>query len=633
MNNYSKIRKDVLILKGLKSRKQTLLPAVVLIILLILTLNFGCGGGERSSHDPDPTSIPVGFGTITGTVLNEEGIPEKDIDVYWGFYETDRSRGYSTVTDVNGRYRFDNVPAGRHIITAVGSNNKVASTEVNVNDYQTVEAPAVRIEPTGTIQGSALYSLTETPLADVTVKVNITGWNNLNISTSTDTTGGFILPYIAAGTHTLSAEKTGYITETCQIYVAAGETTFQNFHMMLQTDPTPTPTPTQSPTPTPTYSPTPGVKEWTFLVYIAADNNLEGEGVSDINEMEQVGSTDQVNIVVQYDRNGNYYPNLDWIGCRRYYITRNNNPGQIGSELIEDLGIVDTGDPAALVDFATWGIQNYPAHRYALIIWDHGTGWRLVDEDFNTKGICCDDTSGNHISQPQLRTALQQIRAYYGKNLELIGMDACLMGNLEVAYDVIDIADYLVFSEAAVPAAGYPYHTILQDLTSNPTQDGAALGTSIVNRYGDNYASYTTYTMSALKMSEINSLLVALDDFVSTARSLMGTERLNFIAARVNSASISYSYSDYKDLWLYMETLRAQTSNNTVKTKTAAVQNAVNNAVIARVQGAGAGVRDSKGISIWLPDPNQYNSYISRYLELAFASRTWDEFLADVMQE
>ena len=40
------------------------------------------------------------------------------------------------------------------------------------------------------------------------------------------------------------------------------------------------------------------VKQWTVMVYMSADNNLEPDGIHDLNEMESVGSTDDVNIVV-----------------------------------------------------------------------------------------------------------------------------------------------------------------------------------------------------------------------------------------------------------------------------------------------------------------------------------------------
>jgi len=52
-------------------------------------------------------------------------------------------------------------------------------------------------------------------------------------------------------------------------------------------------------------------KEWTILVYMNGDNSLEAEAVNDLNEMEQLGSGERVNIVVQVDRTAGYDSRMD----------------------------------------------------------------------------------------------------------------------------------------------------------------------------------------------------------------------------------------------------------------------------------------------------------------------------------
>jgi hypothetical protein len=42
--------------------------------------------------------------------------------------------------------------------------------------------------------------------------------------------------------------------------------------------------------------------KWTFMVYMAGDNNLDGATLRDIEEMARAGSTKEVNILVQLDR-------------------------------------------------------------------------------------------------------------------------------------------------------------------------------------------------------------------------------------------------------------------------------------------------------------------------------------------
>ena len=114
------------------------------------------------------------------------------------------------------------------------------------------------------------------------------------------------------------------------------------------------------------------IAEWTVMVYLDSDNNLEGVGIEDINEMEMAGSTSEVNIVVQVDRipfsilasNNEGFAddtsNGDWTTTRRYFILQDNDPVQINSQLLGDLGELNMGDPQTLIDFATWAADAYP---------------------------------------------------------------------------------------------------------------------------------------------------------------------------------------------------------------------------------------------------------------------------------
>ncbi|MDD5100529.1 MAG: hypothetical protein PHP66_06210, partial [Syntrophales bacterium] len=60
---------------------------------------------------------------------------------------------------------------------------------------------------------------------------------------------------------------------------------------------------------------TTGQAQWTFMVYMAGDNNLDGAALRDIAEMARAGSTKDVHILVQLDR-------LEDQKTRRFRITR-----------------------------------------------------------------------------------------------------------------------------------------------------------------------------------------------------------------------------------------------------------------------------------------------------------------------
>ena len=70
------------------------------------------------------------------------------------------------------------------------------------------------------------------------------------------------------------------------------------------------------------------------------------------------------------------HSNGNWETTRRYYITYDQTyPSTITSTPVEDLGELNMGDPQTLYDFIYWSMTNYPADKYFLILWDHGSGW------------------------------------------------------------------------------------------------------------------------------------------------------------------------------------------------------------------------------------------------------------------
>jgi hypothetical protein len=123
------------------------------------------------------------------------------------------------------------------------------------------------------------------------------------------------------------------------------------------------------------------VKEWTIMMYMNGDNNLEEFALDNFLQMSDVGSTPQVNVVVQLDRIPGYVgasPDYDdWTQTLRFYVAKGTKPKS--TEAILDLGELDMGDPKTLADFITWCRKEYPAKKYMLVIWNHGQGWRFFE--------------------------------------------------------------------------------------------------------------------------------------------------------------------------------------------------------------------------------------------------------------
>ncbi|HWU42127.1 MAG TPA: clostripain-related cysteine peptidase, partial [Bdellovibrio sp.] len=120
------------------------------------------------------------------------------------------------------------------------------------------------------------------------------------------------------------------------------------------------------------------MKEWNFLVFINGVNNLDSYGAQNINQMETVGSTDKMNILVQWGSWAN--PNVT-----RLLVQKDDDTSKVTSPVVQSLGGTDMGDWKELVRFVEWANQNYPAKHYFIVVWDHGNGWHLTANNTNSE--------------------------------------------------------------------------------------------------------------------------------------------------------------------------------------------------------------------------------------------------------
>ena len=407
--------------------------------------------------------------------------------------------------------------------------------------------------------------------------------------------------------------------------------------------------------------------QWTVLAYLAADNDLEDAALADIKEMERVGSRrGQVEIVVQVDRGASDdRPNGDWHSARRYYITRGRSRRRITSRLLADLGEVNTGDPRVLEDFLAFGVRAYPAERYALIIWNHGSGVYVPEEMLAVSGarshfgggvsdimplqplrpfpamsepvprldplgfgLAYDDRSGDCLDTRELERVLATGHRLLGHKIDLVGMDACLMAMLEIAWQIRDHARVLVASEEIEPGTGWPYAAILRDLIARSAMGPAELATTIVRRYAASYRwPGHGVTQSAIDLSCLDELVDAVDRLASVL--LAALAGVHQAVAGARRRTLSFFHDHYVDLHHFASNL-AQGSD------LAAVRHACLD-VMAIVTGrkakspviteshAGPRMGAARGLSIYFPPSGDPWAF---YQELDFAQRTrWADFL------
>jgi len=361
-----------------------------------------------------------------------------------------------------------------------------------------------------------------------------------------------------------------------------------------------------------------GGDTWTFMVYLDGDNNLEEYCIDIFLNLSSVGSTANVNIVVQLDRIGGYDNRFgDWTDCKRFYITKDMTPTP--ENAVQDLTEVNMGHPNTLTNFINWAIGSYPADKYCLVLFDHGSGC--------VESVCFDDTSGGDaLSLSELSQALSAVPA----KMDVVYFYACLMGMAEVAYQIRDYADVMVASEE-VAYAGAPLD-YLSNLTANPSMSASELADVIVS----SYIEYTTAnslqsTMSGVDLSQISSLKTATD---SLAQRLNESESVyNETIKRVRGQTEGYEgpYSDmygwYMDLYHFAQLIYQYIPDSAIKTDAANVMAWLNSTVF--VEGH-CYHPNSHGLSIFFPwkTGTNYDSFMTAYSAIDFANHTmWDEFV------
>lgn len=351
-----------------------------------------------------------------------------------------------------------------------------------------------------------------------------------------------------------------------------------------------------------------GGRQWTVLVYMAADNDLAGEAVKDLRSMERVGSTNDVAIVVELDAPG---------GATRYLVER----GQ--STPLEYLGNIDSGSPQSLASFIRFARERYPARRYALILWNHGSGVKSLQKD-----IAFDFTTQNAISLPALRSALSSS----GITFDLLGMDACFMQMVEVAYEVRNLARVLVASQENVPGEGWDYETVFRALSQNPAMTPSDLARLVVTSYISYYQRSGTqgrYTLSAVDLAAVGNLVAAIDALAWEILNDSQTPPWLYLA--LGDSALYFADPDFVDLGDFMHLL---TSDPRVPLKVgerarAVLQELARCVLLAESLSIGNGIIETSGLSIYFP----YTAYVRKYEDLAFASAThWDELVRYLTQ-
>jgi len=373
--------------------------------------------------------------------------------------------------------------------------------------------------------------------------------------------------------------------------------------------------------------------EWTIMVYMAADNSLEEDGLADLVEMESIGSCEGVNIVVLMDTveaiEGTHWYVIDPVVDDEPFTHVNTETSLHICDCEEVLGAggcpgeLNMGDGDTLKDFIVASVNYAPAKKYMLDLWNHGGGWY---------GACWDDSHYtedqriDRLTTEEIGQAIKAAEAEAGVWLDIIGFDACLMSGIEVAYELRNLGDYLVASVTGIPLDGWAYHLFLDDLIAMPSMYPEALGMQILASYVEYYGAetgsglggggveggWTGTTLSLIDLSAVKELADALNLLAIDLMSLVEDgvlSRGTIIAAAMSQTPYIESMGQqlaYSDIGYFAEALGVACKD--LKDSTEAVMSAVEAAVLGCVwvKPEYGGAFKTTGMTVYFPNSPTY---------------------------
>ena len=370
---------------------------------------------------------------------------------------------------------------------------------------------------------------------------------------------------------------------------------------------------------------------WVFAVYMDGDNELESAAIGDFLEISSVGSTDDVAMVVLFDRwNGTGQSSDDtsygdWTDARIFIVDSGETPDPANADAV--WGEVDMGDYSTLYNFLVYVVENFDASHYALVIWDHGASFYGAAIDY--------DNFKSMLTLREIADALRLLYENYGVRLDIIGFDACLMGTIEVAYGLIGLADIVVFSEELEPDDGWPYDDILSFLVSNPGVSPENLASKIVDYYTRSYSGIWPYnypyaTLSAVNLSSLGYAIPKINRVVGYLLRNYGSLAEEIDKAINDTETFSVSVDEYKfqkDLIHFMILLRDYVDDSELDGLLTEAVDAINKSIIREdhlsghpnASGIAAVFRDSDYLSLIYYSSLSYSTY-----------QQWDEFVLKI---
>lgn len=266
------------------------------------------------------------------------------------------------------------------------------------------------------------------------------------------------------------------------------------------------------------------LKPWTVLVYWAVGNDLYEFSIPYLEQFKKIHSN--INIIAQYDRGHGFNTERIQYPCSKSLQV-----------FPKDL---DSASPKTLSDFLVWGVENYPAKNYLLVIGSHGSNWSGVIADDGVEQSTYMELKGLRTALNRMNDAISRVSGGKKKKLDIAVFDACRMAFVETLHALKGSVGRVVATPFDM-MTGFDHVTPLQ-LAGDPKGFGMdAIAHSYVKSFAEKYWSDPITAASVLNPNRVGVVLKQFEKLIAFANAANPDTR-----ARIRAA-IHSSVNEYGD--------------------------------------------------------------------------------------
>ena len=260
--------------------------------------------------------------------------------------------------------------------------------------------------------------------------------------------------------------------------------------------------------------------------------------------------------------------------CNSYLIRYTKSFGKLTADTLLKVDASRTAsDSEVLREVLLKAAELYPDAKYGLVLSSHGSGW-LPAVKYNPSYKPIQYSSGrrrdlpiydrnSNPDEPKVKTfgaevlleggnkysqemTIQSMAKAIPVHLEYIVFDACLMGGVEVAYELKDVADKIAFSPTEILQYGFDYDAMPRLFSDSPDVEGFC--EDYFRMYDARSGRDRSATITVIRSDKLSALATVSAGLFAKYRSAMDALGLNSGVQEYFRDDEKHWHYDFRDI-------------------------------------------------------------------------------------